>query len=90
LGAFCSAVLQQVGTTVPPERGDSRFEVIHASRIDTSDSRKACFRLSQWTTAIRVSKAGLAGDASKVKSFYCEYARGKRIWLGRADVLGFG
>lgn len=22
------------------------------------------------------------------KSFYCEYARGKRIWLGRADVLG--
>ena len=23
-----------------------------------------------------------------VKSFYCEYARGKRIWLGRADALG--
>ncbi len=22
------------------------------------------------------------------KSWYCEYARGKRIWLGRADVLG--
>lgn len=25
---------------------------------------------------------------SGVKSFYCEYARGKRVWLGRADVLG--
>lgn len=23
-----------------------------------------------------------------VKSFYCEYARGKRVWLGRADALG--
>ena len=22
------------------------------------------------------------------KSWYCEYARGKRVWLGRADVLG--
>jgi len=25
---------------------------------------------------------------SGVKSFYCEYARGKRVWLGRADALG--
>jgi len=25
---------------------------------------------------------------SGTKSYYCEYARGKRIWLGRADVLG--
>ncbi len=25
---------------------------------------------------------------SGTKSFYCEYARGKRVWLGRADVLG--
>ena len=25
---------------------------------------------------------------SGAKSWYCEYARGKRIWLGRADVLG--
>ena len=25
---------------------------------------------------------------SGIKSFYCEYARGKRVWLGRADVLG--
>ncbi len=25
---------------------------------------------------------------SGVKSYYCEYARGKRIWLGRADALG--
>lgn len=23
-----------------------------------------------------------------VKSFYCEYARGKRVWLGRADAVG--
>lgn len=30
---------------------------------------------------LRVTPAG-------AKSFYCEYARGKRIWLGRADVLG--
>src|SRR3546814_20856625 len=22
------------------------------------------------------------------KSFYCEYAGGKRVWLGRADALG--
>ena len=22
------------------------------------------------------------------KSWYCEFARGKRVWLGRADVLG--
>jgi hypothetical protein len=28
---------------------------------------------------LRVTPAG-------AKSFYCEYARGKRIWLGRADV----
>ena len=25
---------------------------------------------------------------SGTKSYYCEYARGKRVWLGRADVLG--
>lgn len=25
---------------------------------------------------------------SGAKSWYCEYARGKRVWLGRADVLG--
>jgi site-specific recombinase XerD len=25
---------------------------------------------------------------SCTKSYYCEYARGKRVWLGRADVLG--
>jgi integrase len=25
---------------------------------------------------------------SGVKSYYCEYARGKRVWLGRADALG--
>ncbi len=25
---------------------------------------------------------------SGVKSFYCEYARGKRVWLGRADAIG--
>lgn len=30
---------------------------------------------------LRVSPSG-------VKSFYCEYARGKRVWLGRADALG--
>lgn len=30
---------------------------------------------------LRVTPAG-------VKSFYCEYARGKRVWLGRADALG--
>ena len=24
-----------------------------------------------------------------VKSWYCEYARGKRIWLGRADAVGY-
>jgi len=30
---------------------------------------------------LRVTPAG-------AKFFYCEYARGKRIWLGRADVLG--
>jgi site-specific recombinase XerD len=27
-------------------------------------------------------------NPSGVKSFYCEYARGKRVWLGRADALG--
>lgn len=26
---------------------------------------------------------------SGVRSWYCEYARGKRIWLGRADALGY-
>ena len=26
---------------------------------------------------------------SGVKSWYCEYARGKRIWLGRADAVGY-
>lgn len=25
---------------------------------------------------------------SGVKSFYCEFARGKRVWLGRADAVG--
>ena len=25
---------------------------------------------------------------SGVKSWYCEYGRGKRVFLGRADVLG--
>ncbi len=25
---------------------------------------------------------------SGTKSYYCEYSRGKRVWLGRADVLG--
>ncbi len=24
-----------------------------------------------------------------VRSWYCEYARGKRIWLGRADAIGY-
>jgi hypothetical protein len=24
-----------------------------------------------------------------VKSWYCEYARGKRIWPGRADAIGY-
>lgn len=27
-------------------------------------------------------------QASGVKSYYCEYGRGKRIWLGRSEVLG--
>ena len=26
--------------------------------------------------------------SSGAKSYYCEFARGKRVWLGRADVLG--
>lgn len=26
---------------------------------------------------------------SGVRSWYCEYARGKRIWLGRADAVGY-
>lgn len=26
---------------------------------------------------------------SGVKSWYCEYARGKRVWLGRADAVGY-
>ena len=26
--------------------------------------------------------------SSGTKSYYCEFARGKRVWLGRADVLG--
>lgn len=30
---------------------------------------------------LRITPAG-------VKSFYCEYARGKRVWLGRADAVG--
>ena len=25
---------------------------------------------------------------SGTRSWYCEYARGKRVWLGHADVLG--
>lgn len=30
---------------------------------------------------LRITPAG-------VRTFYCEYARGKRVWLGRGDVLG--
>ncbi len=37
---------------------------------------------------IRLKGLVLRVTPSGVKSFYCEYARGKRIWLGRADALG--
>ena len=26
---------------------------------------------------------------SGVKSWYCEYARAKRVWLGRVDAVGY-
>src|SRR3546814_4376047 len=37
---------------------------------------------------VRLKGLVLRVSPSGVKSFYCEYARGKRIWLGRADALG--
>src|SRR3546814_5652378 len=43
--------------------------------------RKECRDTRLKGLILRVSPSG-------VKSFYCEYARGKRIWLGRADALG--
>src|SRR3546814_3579624 len=43
--------------------------------------RKDCRDTRLKGLILRVSPNG-------VKSFYCEYARGKRVWLGRADALG--
>src|SRR3546814_9862419 len=37
---------------------------------------------------VRLKGLVLRVSPSGVKSFYCEYARGKRIWLGRADAPG--
>lgn len=37
---------------------------------------------------MRLKGLVLRVNPSGVQSFYCEYARGKRVWLGRADVLG--
>jgi len=45
--------------------------------VKTEDHRDARLK----GLVLRVTPSG-------VKSFYCEYARGKRIWLGRADALG--
>lgn len=37
---------------------------------------------------MRLKGLVLRVNPSGVQSFYCEYARGKRVWLGRADALG--
>lgn len=47
---------------------------IPSSKIDYRDTRLKGL-------VLRVMPSG-------TKSYYCEYARGKRVWLGRADVLG--
>lgn len=36
----------------------------------------------------RLTGLVLRVQSSGVKSYYCEYGRGKRLWLGRAEVLG--
>ncbi|WP_158213730.1 tyrosine-type recombinase/integrase [Sphingopyxis witflariensis] len=50
-------------------------------------------KLTTPTTKIDYRDTRLKGLVLRVmpsgtKSYYCEYARGKRVWLGRADVLG--
>src|SRR3546814_15714974 len=37
---------------------------------------------------VRLKGRVLRASPRGVKSFYCEYARGKRIWRGRADAVG--
>lgn len=61
--------------------------------MQTALTQMAVDKLTAPTTKIDYRDTRLKGLVLRVmpsgtKSYYCEYARGKRVWLGRADVLG--
>lgn len=61
--------------------------------MQTALTQMAVDKLTTPTTKIDYRDTRLKGLVLRVmpsgsKSYYCEYARGKRVWLGRADVLG--